>query len=124
GGRSSALHGPPAPAFLDELRRRKVRFDVGETVVEADASAAPAALEAIRRLEQPLALLFNRDRMMILPQAISKATGLAAALDALRLSPHNVLAIGDAENDHELLRIAEIGVAVEWGSESLKAAAD
>jgi hydroxymethylpyrimidine pyrophosphatase-like HAD family hydrolase len=123
-GRSTALHVPPSPAFLDELRKRGVQFETGETVIEADASAAPAALEAIRQLEQPLSLLFNRGRMMILPQAISKASGLASALDALRLSEHNVLAIGDAENDHELLRIAEIGVAVEWGSAALKAVAD
>ncbi|MEO8077971.1 MAG: DUF87 domain-containing protein [Acidobacteriota bacterium] len=31
---------------------------------------------------------------------------------------------GDAENDHELLRLAEVGVAVEWGSQALQAAAD
>jgi hydroxymethylpyrimidine pyrophosphatase-like HAD family hydrolase len=123
-GRSSALHGPPPPAFLDGLRQRAVEFEIGETVVEADASAAPIALELIRRLELPLAILFNRGRMMVLPQAISKATGLAAALDAIRLSPHNVLAIGDAENDHELLRSAEVGVAVEWGSAALKSVAD
>ena len=35
-----------------------------------------------------------------------------------------MVAIGDAENDHELLRVAEIGAAVEWGSASLQAAAD
>jgi hypothetical protein len=32
--------------------------------------------------------------------------------------------IGDAENDHELLRVCEVGVAVAWGSEKLKAVAD
>jgi hydroxymethylpyrimidine pyrophosphatase-like HAD family hydrolase len=123
-GRSTALHIPPAPDFLRELTRRGVSFATGETVIEAEASAAPDALAAIRQLEQPLSLLFNRGRMMILPQAVSKATGLMVALDALRLSSHNVLAIGDAENDHELLRSAEIGVAVEWGSAALKKIAD
>jgi hypothetical protein len=34
------------------------------------------------------------------------------------------VAIGDAENDHELLRAAEVGAAVEWGSLALRAAAD
>ena len=53
---------------------------------------------------------------MTLPQGVSKATGLHAALETLRLSPRNTLAIGDAENDHELLRLAEVGAAVEWGS--------
>lgn len=61
---------------------------------------------------------------MILPQATSKATGPLAALAILRLSVHYTVAIGDAESDHELLRAAEVGVAVAWGSESLKKAAD
>jgi hypothetical protein len=50
--------------------------------------------------------------------------GLNAALAMLRASPRNTVAIGDAENDHELLRLAEIGAAVEWGSRSLQAVAD
>src|SRR5262249_17735217 len=63
-------------------------------------------------------------KMMILPQTINKAAGLRQALMTLRLSEHNTIAIGDAENDHELLRASEIGLAVGWGSEILKAAAD
>ena len=81
-------------------------------------------LAILQRLELPLALLFNRGRVMILPQAISKATGLQQALKILRLSAHNALAIGDAENDHELLRVCEVGVAVGWGSDALKRVAD
>ena len=46
------------------------------------------------------------------PQGVSKATGLHVALETLRLSARNTVAIGDAENDHELLRLAEVGVAV------------
>ena len=61
---------------------------------------------------------------MVLPQGISKATGLRDGLAMLRLSLHNTLGIGDAENDHELLRACEFGAAVEWGSASLKATAD
>ena len=123
-GRSAVLHDPPAAELLDALRAAGVAIEVGEVVIEADAGAAHPALEAIRTLQQPLVLQFNRSRMMILPQAVSKATGLAVVLDALRLSAHNVLAIGDAENDHALLGAAEIGVAVEWGSAALKARAD
>jgi hypothetical protein len=61
---------------------------------------------------------------MTLSQGVSKATGLHAALDTLRLSARNTVAFGDAENDHELLRLAEVGIAVEWGSAALRAAAD
>jgi hypothetical protein len=81
-------------------------------------------LDVIRELESPIVLSFNRSRVMALSQGISKATGLGAALETLRKSPRNAVGIGDAENDHELLRFAEVGAAVEWGSPSLRAAAD
>jgi hydroxymethylpyrimidine pyrophosphatase-like HAD family hydrolase len=45
-------------------------------------------------------VIFNKGAVMILPTGINKATGLAAALSDLKLSPHNVVGIGDAENDH------------------------
>jgi hydroxymethylpyrimidine pyrophosphatase-like HAD family hydrolase len=38
---------------------------------------------------------------------------LRAALDDLSLSPHNVVGIGDAENDHAFLTMCECGVAVD-----------
>ncbi len=123
-GRSTALGHPPQPAFLKELNRRGIRFDTGECVIEADADLACQILPVIREMQLPLVMLFNRNRLMILPQAISKATGLHAALTALRLSEHNAIAIGDAENDHQLLEACEIGLAVAWGSPALKASAD
>ncbi len=123
-GHSRVLGQPPPRPFLEELRRIGVAFSAGHCVVEVDATSAAAVLNTIRTLELPLVLLFNRGRAMVLPQTISKATGLRDLLSALRLSPHNAIAIGDAENDHELLAACEIGVAVEWGSERLKAAAD
>lgn len=92
--------------------------------MDADAAEAPRLLEVIRALELPLVLIFNGGRVMVLPQGVSKATGLHVALDTLRLSARNTVAIGDAENDHELLRLAEVGVAVEWGSPALRSAAD
>ena len=102
------------PDFLDELRRRGIPHRTGDCLVDADANDAPRLLEVIRALEMPLVLAFNRSRVMTLPQGVSKATGLDAALNVLRKSPRNTLAIGDAENDYELLRPAEVGAAVEW----------
>jgi len=116
-------HIPPK-VFLEELRRRGVAFKSGQCVVEADASVAPAILATIRELQLPLVILFNRGRLMVLPQAISKGTGLREALNILRLSPHNAIAIGDAENDHDLLAECELAVAVGWGSKMLQAEAD
>lgn len=123
-GYSAAVGQSPPTALLDELRREGIRFDAGRVVVEIDAGEAPRVLGIIRKLELPLVLVFNRGRAMVLPEAISKATGIRRALTILRLSPHNAVAIGDAENDHQLLEACEVGVAVAWGSEALKAVAD
>jgi hydroxymethylpyrimidine pyrophosphatase-like HAD family hydrolase len=123
-GRHVVVGHAPTPTFLQELTRRGVPFAAGESVVEADANWAAAILEVIRSLEQPLILTFNRGRLMVLPQAVAKSTGLRHALLALRVSIHNTVAIGDAENDHDLLEACEVGVAVEWGSAALRAVAD
>lgn len=119
-GQSRLIGHLPPQVFLDELRRRGIEFKTGQCIVEADAATAPRILAVIRELELPLAMLFNRSRLMVLPQAISKGTGLREALNALRLSVHNAIAIGDAENDHDLLAECEIAVAVSWGSAALQ----
>jgi energy-coupling factor transporter ATP-binding protein EcfA2 len=61
---------------------------------------------------------------MILPSGVNKATGLQAALCSLGLSAHNVVGIGDAENDHALLGVCECAVAVGDAIETLKQRAD
>ena len=123
-GHTSALAQGVQEKFLAELNRRGIRFRAGRSLVDCDAAEAQRLLEVIRALELPLVLVFNAGRVMTMPQGVSKATGLQAALDILRLSPRNCLAIGDADNDHELLRLAEVGVAVQWGSAALRSAAD
>ena len=121
---SKLLAQPPPPIFLQELRRRGIVAEAGECVVESPAGEAPRILSVIRELELPLVMIFNRGRLMVLPQATSKSSGLREALTTLRLSVHNALAIGDAENDHDLLATCEVGVAVAWGSPVLQRAAD
>lgn len=123
-GRHVTIGHPPTAGFIAELKRRGVPFVVGETVVEMDAAWAVPTLEALRQLEQPLILAFNRGRLMVLPQSVAKSTGLRQALQALRISIHNAVAVGDAENDHDLLDACEVGVAVAWGSAALRAVAD
>jgi hydroxymethylpyrimidine pyrophosphatase-like HAD family hydrolase len=123
-GRTSTLAPRVPEHFVAELRRRGIPFAAGECLVDADANEAPRLLDVIRTLEVPLVQIFNRARVTIAPQGVSKATGLHVALATLRLSARNTVAIGDAENDHELLRLAEVGVAVEWGSKALQATAD
>lgn len=123
-GRSALLAARASAELVRALEARGASVRAGLSVVELAAADAPSALAVIRALELPLVCHFNRDRLMILPQAVSKATGLREALRILRLSPHNAVAIGDAENDHELLASCEVGAAVAWGSAILRSVSD
>jgi hydroxymethylpyrimidine pyrophosphatase-like HAD family hydrolase len=118
------LSHEPDPRFLNELGRRHIRHRSGASVVEAGADAAPQVVEIIRSLGLPLAITFNLGRLMVLPHGVSKASGFREALWRLRASVHNAVAIGNAENDHQLLEVCELGAAVAWGCEALKRSAD
>lgn len=123
-GHTMHLGAPPPLSLITALTERGIEFKVGQCVIELDASFADVAISLIREQELPLSVTFNRQRMMLLPASISKSSGLRALLDALGVSTHNALGIGDAENDHELLRSCEYSVAVEWGSKRLRESAD
>jgi hydroxymethylpyrimidine pyrophosphatase-like HAD family hydrolase len=121
---SMTLTQEPDPRFLAEVRRRGIRHVSGQCVVEAGADAAPQIVEIIHSLGLPLGIMFNLGRLIVLPHGVSKASGLQEALWRLRASVHNAVAIGNAENDHQLLEACEIGAAVAWGSEALRRSAD
>lgn len=118
------LARPVSKRLLEKLCERGIEVAFGDCIVEASADDAPEILRVIRELHLPLMLVFNRSRVMVLPQGVTKASGLREALDTMRLSTHNCIGIGDAENDHDLLDACEIGVAVEWGSSALREIAD
>ncbi|UVT17470.1 MAG: HAD family hydrolase [Nitrospira sp.] len=117
---------PQIPAaFVDELRRRKVpELSVAESIVSTVRPHELTLLAAIRDLGLELQVIFNRDAVMVVPAGINKASGLVAALSEMALSPRNVVAIGDAENDHALLNQCEYAVAVANAVPMLKESAD
>ena len=83
-----------------------------------------AVLEAIRELGLEWQVIFNKGSVMVLPSGVNKATGLSAALEELNLSPHNVVGVGDAENDHAFLGLCEFSAAVANALPMLKERAD
>jgi hydroxymethylpyrimidine pyrophosphatase-like HAD family hydrolase len=99
------LCAPPPQAFVDALRAKGVTpLDLGEAIIGSLRPHEQSALEAIRDLGLEYQVIFNRESVMVLPSGVNKASGLRAALKELRLSPHNVVAVGDSENDHALLQ--------------------
>ena len=118
------LCAPPPRALVEKLQQRGVRLSVGRAIVATREPHEHTVLEVIRELGLELHVIFNKGAVMILPSGVNKATGLAAALFELGLSPHNVVGIGDAENDHALLELCECGVAVANALPALKERAD
>ena len=60
----------------------------------------------------------------ILPLGVSKGAALSVLLEMEGISPEEVVAIGDAPNDREMLELAGIGVAVANAAQEVKDAAD
>ncbi len=115
---------PPA-AFLKKLEERNVGpISVGRSIVATWEPHQAAVLEVIRELGLELQIIFNKGAVMILPSGINKATGLAAALADIGLSAHNVVAVGDAENDHAFLSACGCAAAVANALPMVKEAAD
>jgi hydroxymethylpyrimidine pyrophosphatase-like HAD family hydrolase len=114
---------PPA-AFVADLRGRLSRLSIGHAIVATWRPHEVALLNAIRRHGLELQVIFNKDAVMVLPSGVNKATGFAAALRRLKLSPRNAVAVGDAENDHALFEMCECGAAVANSVPALLAHAD
>ena len=119
------LAAKPSKEFIEKLKAAGVTpLSVGRVVVATWEPHEVAALKLIKELGLELEIIFNKGAVMILPSGINKATGLAAALKEMELSPHNVVGVGDAENDHAFLRAVGYGVAVANALPKVKDTAD
>jgi len=116
---------PPPAAFVRRLRERNVApLSIGRAIVATWEPHGATVLEVIRDLGLELQIIFNKSAVMVLPAGVNKATGLAAVLRELELSAHNVVAVGDAENDHAFLHACGCGAAVANALPMLKESAD
>jgi hypothetical protein len=119
------LAEPPSPAFVARLRELGVSpLSVGRTIVATWEPHQKTVLDVIHELALELHVVFNKGAVMVLPGNVNKAWGLKSALEPLCLSPHNVVGIGDAENDQVFLSTCGCAVAVENALPSVKAKAD
>lgn len=124
--RRSAPLCPRLPhSFIENLKARNISpLSVGEIIAATQEPNETKVLAAIRECGLELQVIFNKGSVMILPSGINKATGLKAALKEMRLSPRNVVGIGDAENDHEFLQLTGCSVAVANAIPALRARSD
>ncbi|CAA7410392.1 unnamed protein product [Spirodela intermedia] len=66
----------------------------------------------------------QEDMLEIVPPQTSKGTGVKMLLDHLNINAEEIMAIGDGENDVEMLQLASFSVALENGSEKAKSVAN
>jgi hydroxymethylpyrimidine pyrophosphatase-like HAD family hydrolase len=103
----------PPEAFITALQQRGVGpLSCGRVIVATWHPHETTVVEVIRDLGLELQVILNKEAVMVLPSGVNKATGLRVALDSLGLSPHNVVGVGDAENDQAFLGLCECAVAV------------
>lgn len=119
--RETTLLAAPLPdRFINAVKDAKIPIEIGTVILATHVPHQAKVLEIIRQLGLELKIVFNRSAVMILPAGINKAVGTKHALRKLGLSPHEIVAAGDSENDHSLLQLAECPVAVANALDAIK----
>lgn len=118
------LGEPPPSALVDRLEKQGIPLSVGRGILATTVPHDIEVLHAIRSLGLEWQVIYNKGAVMALPSGVNKATGLEAALSQMGFSPHGVVGIGDAENDHAFLQLCECSVAVSNALPALKEHAD
>lgn len=85
--------------------------------------------EAVKKIPNEYFEKFNGVRSVsfifeFMNKNCSKSSGLKALAEHLNISPNEIIAFGDGENDIDMLEFAGLGVAMENASDNVKSKAD
>ncbi len=90
------------------------------TDIEADKR-----VECFNRLSDEYEIISHNDFVCeLVPHGHNKATGMLKACELIGIDPENTYALGDSENDLDMLEAAHVGIAMGNGTDRAKAAAD
>ncbi|AFZ36345.1 HAD-superfamily hydrolase, subfamily IIB [Stanieria cyanosphaera PCC 7437] len=110
---SYLLCQPASTKLIERLQQKDLKnIAVGEAIVATWQPHEEIVRETIAELNLSLEIILNKRAIMILPTGINKASGLELALNKLNLTASEVIGVGDAENDLDLLKYSGLGVAV------------
>lgn len=123
-GRPQALSAPVDPALADALTDRGVPHRRGQVLVALSGEHTATVAQLIAELGLDCQIIHNRAELMVLPAGVTKGSGLSTLLAQMTLSPHNTIAVGDAENDLSMFATAEVGAAVANAITSVRQRAD
>jgi hypothetical protein len=122
---SHLLCQPASSKLIEKLQQKGIKnIAIGEVIVATWQPYEEIVRETIAQLNLSLEIILNKRAIMILPTGINKASGLELALHKLNLNPSEVIGVGDAENDLDLLQYCGLGVAVANALPEVKQQAD
>lgn len=98
--------------------------DAVAALIMTDEAGHDATFAALPRSDDVSFTWSRRGLIEVRPHGSDKAVGLSIAAQQLDVEPAEVLAIGDSDNDVEMLRWAGIGVCVAGSSPAALAASD
>ena len=82
-------------------------------------------IDKIRETSKNLSIVQYDDRSIdVMPKSCSKRNGVAKLAEMLGIAMNDIMAIGDNENDHEMLKYVGLGIAVKNATDALKSVAD
>jgi Cof subfamily protein (haloacid dehalogenase superfamily) len=119
-------HHEPQPEIVGPLSQLAGSVAFNKLIVMCDPADMPQLREKVsQHVDGSAGIVLSSPFLLeIIPLGTSKGAGLAWLLDHLGIPAEEVLALGDAENDVEMLRLAGIGVAMANAMPMVKAAAD
>ena len=123
-GRLHELGERPPQVLVKALKGTGIPLTIGHVILATVRPYEVVVLECIANLGLEQQVIFNKGAVMVLPPGCNKASGLKVALSELGISPSNVVAVGDGENDHAMLEFADYSVATANAVPALKDTAD
>ncbi|MBY0095660.1 HAD family hydrolase [Mesobacillus maritimus] len=111
--------GQIEPQYIGDLRKANYRDVLKYSVRTGSSSPELSSL-----FKNEAEVINWKDGFELLAPNVSKWSAIKSLLRAFRMSPSEVVAIGDGPNDVEMLRRVGTGVAMGNASEEVKAAAD
>ncbi len=124
-GETILLGDSPPDTLIFALQQRQVEpLNVGQGIVSTHVPHDTTVAEVIQELDLAWQMSYNKGAVMLLPEGVDKDRGLRTALSKMNLSPDEVVAVGDGENDLPLLNLCGLSVSVANALPLLKEVSD
>lgn len=115
----------PLPEHRPDLRQQLDSLQITKLMVSDEINNDTTRADLERHLrDRAIVVQAVSEYIEIIPLGVSKWTGLRWLLNEMGIDPVAVMAVGDGENDLDMLRSVGLGVAMGNANDAVKAAAD